>query len=112
MSIKDVLDWVWTQLNTPSGIALIAAVWSWVMAKLFTSKPKWKQYYDQYKGHMVAAVKYAEKQIPDDTENKSARRADAALQYVIGVIAASQNATPDIGALKQALNVVHDETEL
>ena len=105
--LGSIIAWVWLKANTAAGIAFILAAWSWVMAFLFTKKPKWKKYYDGNKGWMVEAVKMAEKQIPDDTDNKNARRADAALQYLLKLMGG--NAPKDTEHLKQALNVVHGE---
>jgi len=103
------LAWVWQQLGTPQGLAAIAGMFSWLIAKLFTRKPKWKEYFDKYKGTMLSAVKLAEKEIPDGTENKSMARADQALKYILSVHQELNRASAE--DLKQALSVVHDEAE-
>ncbi|RLF28621.1 MAG: hypothetical protein DRN14_03875 [Thermoplasmata archaeon] len=105
---SNVLGFVWEQLNTTFGLAFIAGVWSWIIARLFTKKPKWKQYYDQYKGHIIEAIKLAEKGIPDGTEDKSAKRIDMALKYILALTQDTKTNTDDV---KQAIKVAHAELE-
>lgn len=87
-------------------IGVLLAAWAYAAAKLFTRKPKWRVYYDQYRGVLIAAVRYAEKAIPDDVEDKSAKRLDAALKYTLQIIGQADQAS-----LSQAVNVVHDEVQ-
>ena len=58
----------------------------WALKKLFAKEPKVKLFYDDYKGAMIKAIKFAEAEIPDDTENKHLRRLDLALKYTVELI--------------------------
>jgi len=101
-----ILATIWTLLQTPQAIGVILLIWGSSLALLFAKRPKWQQYYDRYRGTLVEAVKFAEKTIPDGTDNKSAARADEALKYVLKIIGKA-----DEKELKQAINVVHAEVE-
>ena len=93
-------------LQSPMAITVVAFVLSFVIGKIFTAKPKWKVYADKYRPLIVSAIKKAEKEIPDDTENKSLARLDTALKYVIAV-----EAKLDAESLKEAITTVHAEIE-
>ena len=112
-TVQKLLDWIWEKMNTSAGLELVAILFALIAGKIYLKKPKWKMYYDEYQGYLVAAIKFAEKKIPDGSEDKAKRRADAALNYALGVIQAgkSKSSVLDSGALGQALNVVHDMSE-
>lgn len=106
----DVLQIVWQALNSPIGIAAVAGLVLWLLNRLYALKPAWKR----FEGTIIAAIKYAEKEIPDDTGNKALSRLDAALRYVVKVYeeATDKRATPKIVAdLKEGIQIKHAELE-
>ena len=97
-------------IDQPAVVTAIAGLVAWLVAKLFTAKPAWIK----YEGLMLAAVKWAEKIIPDDAENKSIRRADAALNQFILLYERNHGASPApslVIAVRDALPIVHDHAE-
>jgi len=112
-TVQKLLDWIWEKMNTSAGMELMAIACAFAAGKIFLRKPKWKVYYDEYKGHLVSAIKFAEKTIPNNVKNRAAAKADAALNYALGVIQAGKSKAPalDKASLGQALNVLHAEAE-
>lgn len=101
---------LWTFLNSPVGITVIGSIVAYALSKLYTAKPAWQK----YEGAIISAIKYAEKAIPDDAENKSLKRLDEALDYVLEVFEKvnERNATPqETAALTEGIRIVHDELE-
>lgn len=91
-------------------ITLIAAIASWLIARMFTAKPEWAK----YEGFMIDAIKTAEKLIPDDSGNTSVARADAALKKFIESYTNSYGKMPTkevIDVVKQAIPIIHDHLE-
>jgi len=91
-------------------ITLIAAIASWLIARMFTAKPAWTK----YEGILVTAVKTAEKIIPDDTPNTGLARADAALRVFIERYTNAYGKMPTqaiIDTAKLALPIIHDAIE-
>jgi len=98
-------------------ITLIAAIASWLIARMFTAKPEWAK----YEGFMIDAIKTAEKLIPDDSgdtsvavERSSIARADAALKKFIESYTNSYGKMPTkevIDVVKQAIPIIHDHLE-
>lgn len=74
---------LWTFANSPVGLMVISSVLVFVLGKVFMAKPEWQKVFDQYRGAFFDAVSHAEKAIPDDTPNTAARRADAALKFLL-----------------------------
>jgi hypothetical protein len=78
--------------------------------KIYAAKPEWQA----YEGALIKAVQWAEREIPDDAQNKHLRRADLALQYVLKAYErmngkrANQRMTEQ---LAQGLEIVHVELE-
>lgn len=106
----DVLQTIWQAINSPIGIAAVAGLVLWLLNRLYALKPAWKR----FEGTIIAAIKYAEKQIPDDVDNKALNRLDAALRYVVKVYeeATDKQATPKIVAdLKEGIQIKHAELE-
>jgi hypothetical protein len=97
---------VWAFINSPVGVSIVGGAFLWLLARVFAWRPQWERYHDQYKGLLISAVRHAEKAIPDDSPNKTAQRADAALKYVLGVHAHLKEKD-----VSQALSVVHDDME-
>jgi len=104
-----VLTFVWATLNTPAGIAVLASVVVFAVNKLYARKPLWKK----YQGSVIAAIKFAEKEIPDGSANKAVYRLDTALKYVLRVIEAVEGRLSEsqVRELKEGLQVTHAELE-
>jgi len=62
----------------------------WVAKKIFEKAPKTKLFYDEYKGAMIKAIKFAEAEIDDNTESKHLRKLDLAMKYVLELIATAE----------------------
>ena len=108
MNWETILQNVWELLNSPVGIAAIAGILLWLLNRLYASKPTWQK----YEGAIISAIKYAEKQIPDDADNKSLARLDAALRYVLKVYQEVNNKTAtakEVAELKDGISIVHNE---
>ena len=105
-----ILTTLWDALNSPIGIAAVAGLLLWLLNRLYAAKPSWKR----FEGTIIAAVKYAEKAVPDDSDNKALNRLDAALRYVVRVYeqATGKEATSKIVAdLKEGIQIKHAELE-
>jgi len=105
-----ILGAVWRVMNSPAGITFMAAVLVWLLNKLYAKKPAWKQ----FEGAVISAIKYAEKAIPDATENNSAAKLDAALKYVVTIYEArtGKAATPAVEVdLLEGIAIKHAELE-
>ncbi len=101
---------LWAFVNSPVGIAIVGSLVAWLLARLYTTKPTWKT----YEGYIVEAVKFAEKSIPDDVENKGLRRADEALKYISGIFSQINSRPPtakEAKSLEQGINLVHERLE-
>ena len=70
---------VWTALNSPVGVSVVASIALWLINKVYAARPEWQQ----YEGALIKGVQWAEREIPDDADNKHLRRADLALQYAL-----------------------------
>ena len=106
----DWLETIWNALNSPVGIAAVAGLVLWLLNRLYAAKPGWKK----YEGAIISAVKFAEKEVPDDTPNKALRRLDEALKYVLKVYAemTGKQAGPKVAAdLKEGIQIKHSELE-
>ena len=79
MNWETISEAIWAVLNSHVGLATAAAVYIWLFRRWVT--PRWAA----YEGAIIAAIRFAEKQIPDDAPNKSLARLDAALNYVLRV---------------------------
>jgi len=100
---------IWTFLNSSLGVSIVVFVLSFILGKIFTAKPKWKALMLKYGPSLMQAVKTAEKNIPDDTDNKGLARLDAALGYLIALEPKLEKvAEADV---KQALSAVHAAAE-
>lgn len=101
---------IWEYLNTPLAITVIGGIIAFLLSKLWTAKPAWQK----YEGTIIAAIKSAEKAVPDDSENKSVKRLDKALQYVLKVYekANGKAATPaTMTELSEGIQIVHNKLE-
>lgn len=100
---------IWTFLNSSVGVSCVVFVLSVLAGKVFTAKPKWKQYVLKYGPQIMQAVKVAEKKIPNDTENSGLSKLDEALKYLVEIEPKLKGAVE--GDLKQALTAVHTKAE-
>lgn len=111
METKELIALLWGAVNSPIGITFVASVFLWMLNKVYTKKPLWRQ----YEGAIISAVKFAEKQIPNDSPNKNLARLNAALEFVLKVYedANGKKASPAVTAeFKSAIGLVHNELEL
>jgi hypothetical protein len=105
--MENVLSTVWSLLNTPVGISIIAGVFLWALNKLYTAKPGWAA----YEGSIISAIKFAEKVVPNDTKNKGLSKLDVALRYVLRVHeeATGKKASAKLAAsIKEGIQLKHD----
>lgn len=110
MNTETILDLVWTALNTPVGITVVAGVFLWLLNRLYAAKPGWFK----YEGAIISGIKFAEKEIPDGTPSKGLARLDAALKYVLKVYeeASGKRASPKVVAeIKEGIQITHDKLE-
>lgn len=104
-----VLAQVWAYLNTSAGVTVLLGVITWILGRVFTAKPEWRVVYDTYRPALMQAVKFAEKEIPDDSPNRVLARVDAALHKAIQIDAAINSHSAD--AITQAIAMVHADAE-
>jgi len=79
MTWEIALGVAWTALNSPVGITTVASVALWILNKVYAARPEWQA----YEGALIKGIQWAEREIPDDAENKYILRADQALQYAL-----------------------------
>ena len=104
------LQVAWDVVNSPAVIALMAGGLLWLLNRLYAAKPAWQA----FEGTIIAAVKWAEKEIPDDTPNKAMGRLDAALNYVLKVYEEARGNPADAQTkqeLREGIQIVHAELE-
>ncbi|HSW00021.1 MAG TPA: hypothetical protein VLI39_07605 [Sedimentisphaerales bacterium] len=101
---------LWAVMNSPFVISTLAALFVALLNWAYARKP----WLSKYEGTLIAAVKYAEKTIPDGTPNKALARLDEALKYALRVIE-TRTGVPlsavEVSAVVERLQVVHSEVE-
>ena len=110
MNWTTMLQVVWDVVNSPAVIALMAGGLLWLLNRLYAAKPAWQA----FEGTIIAAVKWAEKEIPDDTPNKAFNRLNAALNYVLKVYEEARGKPADAqtkNELREGIQIVHAELE-
>ena len=110
MDFNGIVQVIWNVLNSPAVIALLAGGMLWLLNRLYAAKPAWQA----FEGTIIAAVKWAEKEIPDDTPNKALNRLNAALNYVVKVYEEARGKPVDAEAkaeLREGIQIVHAELE-
>ena len=110
MTTDVVLAGLWALMNSPVGVSAVVSVALWLVNKVYAAKPEWQK----YEGALIQAVRWAEKEIPDEAENKHLRRADAALKYALTAYERMNGRRADAWAreqLAQGLEVVHADLE-
>lgn len=103
------MESLWSFCNSEVGITIIAGILVFILGKIFTAKPAWKVLYEKYKPLFMQGVKWAEKEIPDDTESAGKAKLDAALKYIL--IINEKLGKADKEALKMAITAVHTDAE-
>jgi len=106
---SSIMPLIWSFLNSPVGVSAVVFVLSFILGKVFTAKPKWKALILKFGPSIMQAVKYAEKQIPDDTHNKGLERVNSALKYLITLQPKLKGIAED--DLKEAISAVHASAE-
>jgi hypothetical protein len=109
--MEKVLGLVWAVMNTPAGITIMASVFLYALNRLYAAKPAWAA----YEGSIIAAIKFAEKAIPDKSANKSVERLDEALKYVVKVYEekTGKEVSDKVEAeLKEGIQIVHNKLEV
>ena len=104
------LQVAWDVVNSPAVIALMAGALLWLLNRLYAAKPAWQA----FEGTIIAAVKWAEKEIPDDTPNKAFNRLNAALNSVLTVYEEARGKPADAqtkNELREGIQIVHAELE-
>jgi len=110
MNWNDIGQITWSVLNSPAVIAVLAAALLWLLNRLYAARPAWQA----FEGSIIAAVKLAEREIPDDTPNKALSRLDAALKYVLKVYEETRGQPADAktkAELREGIQIVHAELE-
>jgi len=103
---------IWEAMNSPLGIMVVGALLAWLLKRVYLARPAWKV----YEGTIIAAIKRAEKAIPDGggAVNKGWDRLNSALNYVLQVYRGQEGhaATAKVEAeLREAIGVKHAELE-
>ena len=111
MDVTAILEIVWKVLNSPAVIAVLAGGLLWLLNKLYAAKPAWQA----LEGTIIAAVKWAEKEIPDDTPNAGLAKLDAALRFVLKAYADANNGKQPpaklIEEIKQGIQIKHSDLD-
>ena len=101
---------IWEWVNSPAAITIAAAIALFLINLLYSRKPLW----EAWEGTIIAAVKYAEKAIPDDAANTGVRRLNEALQYVVRVYEEARGVAPtekQKQEIKEGIQIVHATLE-
>ena len=110
MDFSGIWQVIWNVLNSPAVIAVLAGGMLWLLNRLYAAKPAWQA----FEGTIIAAVKWAEKEIPDDTPNKALNRLNAALNYVTKVYEQARGTPAESKVqteLREGIQIVHAELE-
>ena len=110
MNVETITNGIWTVLNSPVVVMVLAGGLLWLLNRLYAAKPAWQA----FEGTIIAGVKWAEKEIPDDAPNKSLSRLDAALNYVLRVYEEARGKQADTqtqAQLREGIQIVHAELE-
>ena len=101
-----IINVLWDALNSPGGLTAMAGLFVWLGRKI--CRPAWKD----YEGTIVSAIRLAEKQIPDGTENKGLAKLDTALEYVLKVYEESRGKLASSAvqeSIREGIQIKHDE---
>ncbi len=106
-----MLETIWTALNSPLAITVVAGVVLWLLKRLYSSQPYWRR----WEGAIISAVKHAEKLIPSTGADSSVKRLAAALAYVLRIIAeveARQASEKEAASISEGIRITHAELEV
>lgn len=101
---------IWTILNSPAVIAVVASLAAWALSKLYLANPAWAV----WEGVIISAIKYAEKAIPDTASNKGVRRLDAAMRQFLTEYKEIKGKSPSrrlATAVRAAIPMIHARIE-
>ena len=110
MDWNDIGQITWNVLNSPAVIALLAGGLLWLLNRVYAARPAWQA----FEGSIIAAVKWAEKEVRDDNPNRALSRLDAALNYVLKVYEEARGRPADAkmkAELREGIQIVHAELE-
>ena len=82
--MNELLDKLWIFLNSPIGMAAASALMVAILGKIFTARPAWKKIFDENKGLLIDAIRFAEN-APEGYAGKpgaSAAKSAIALEYL------------------------------
>lgn len=110
-----ILNGVWTFLNSGVGFAVVWAAlvgfFIFLAGRFNPLQEKWKR----YEGSIITGIRLAEKQIPDDTPNRSLAKLDAALRFVLAAYAQANSGKQPSDALieqiKQGIQIKHSDLD-
>lgn len=108
MNAQTIFLMLWAFANSPIGVTLVSGVFLFLLNRLYAAKPGWAK----FEGVIISAVQYAEKAIPDNTENRGMARLDAALQYVVNVHQQATGGTlkgGKVAEIKEGIQIIHDQ---
>ncbi len=108
------MDTLWTFLNSPLGITIVAGLVGLALTAAYKRLPKLQAVAQKYSGHLKSAVKYAEAKIPDGTKDAGLKRLDMALKFMLDIYKAREGkpASDSVKAgLVNAINDVHADLE-
>jgi type II secretory pathway component PulF len=101
---------IWDFLNSAFGISCVAVAVIWLLNKLYSRQPLWKQ----YEGDVIAAVRYAEKVTEGGQPASAEAKLNAALQYVVKVVEQVEQrrlTTAETTDLKQGIQMTHNSLD-
>ena len=110
MDWNDIGQITWSVLNSPAVIAVLAGGLLWLLNRVYAARPAWQA----FEGTIIAAVKWAEKEVRDDNPNTALSRLDAALNYVLKVYEEARGKPADAkteAELREGIQIVHAELE-
>ena len=108
--VAAIVTWLWSILNSPAGIAMLAGLVGYGLVSLYRWRPAWAA----WEGSIIQAVKLAEKTIPDDTPNAGLRRFDEALKFILRIYDERTGRQPPaslLDSLREGISIVHDDLE-
>ena len=110
MNAETILNTIWTLLNSPLGITAVAGLLLWLLNRLYASKPGWAK----FEGAIISGIKFAEKEIGEDSSSKGLKRLDSALKYVIKVheeATGKRASSKVIADIREGIQITHNTLE-
>jgi len=108
--MNHALEIILSIVNTPAFITLAATVVAIILTKVYKAKPAWVK----YEGTIQAAIRWAEKTIPDDSENTGVRRLDEALKYTLRVFTERESraaTAKEVAEIAEGIQIIHADNE-